>query len=218
MKYKYIFFDLDGTISDSGPGIIKSAAYALEKFGIIETDEKKLGRFVGPALIDSFQEFYGLTEEQARQGVIYYRERYKPIGLYENTVYPGIEELLKRLKADGYMIVVATSKPEVMAVDVLKYFKLADYFDLIAGATLDETRLKKSQVLEYAIEKCGITDTSEILMVGDRNFDVLGAAAFDIKCLGVLYGYGSEEELLTAGAVSLANTPEEIYQYIKNCE
>lgn len=218
MKYKYIFFDLDGTISDSGPGIIKSAAYALEKFGIIETDEKKLGRFVGPALIDSFQEFYGLTEEQARQGVIYYRERYKPIGLYENTVYPGIEELLKRLKVDGYMIVVATSKPEVMAVDVLKYFKLADYFDLIAGATLDETRLKKSQVLEYAIEKCGITDTSEILMVGDRNFDVLGAAAFDIKCLGVLYGYGSEEELLTAGAVSLANTPEEIYQYIKNCE
>lgn len=218
MKYKYIFFDLDGTISDSGPGIIKSAAYALEKFGIIETDEKKLGRFVGPALIDSFQEFYGLTEEQARQGVIYYRERYKPIGLYENTVYPGIEELLKKLKADGYMIVVATSKPEVMAVDVLKYFKLADYFDLIAGATLDETRLKKSQVLEYAIEKCGITDTSEILMVGDRNFDVLGAAAFDIKCLGVLYGYGSEEELLTAGAVSLANTPEEIYQYIKNCE
>lgn len=218
MKYKYIFFDLDGTISDSGPGIIKSAAYALEKFGIIETDEKKLGRFVGPALIDSFQEFYGLTEEQARQGVIYYRERYKPIGLYENTVYPGIEELLKRLKADGYMIVVATSKPEVMAVDVLKYFKLADYFDLIAGATLDETRLKKSQVLEYAIEKCGITDTSEILMVGDRNFDVLGAAAFEIKCLGVLYGYGSEEELLTAGAVSLANTPEEIYQYIKNCE
>ena len=162
--YQYILFDLDGTLTDPGLGITNSIMYALKKFGIEENDRASLYRFIGPPLLDSFQRFYGFTEEQSEQATAYYREYFSDRGLYENAVYDGVETMLKTLQEQGKTLILATSKPEVFAVEILRYFKLEQYFTLIAGATMDASRNKKSDVIAYAIEKSGITDRSSAVM------------------------------------------------------
>jgi phosphoglycolate phosphatase len=210
----YIFMDLDGTITDSREGITKCFQYALNHFGIKVEDLSTLEQFIGPPLEQSFREGFGFDKETAACAVQLYRERYVPIGLYENSVYPGMEEALQRLKEAGKVLIVATSKPEHMAVKVLQHFHLDGYFDDICGANDDHNRSKKDEVIRYALEKHEITDLSEVLMVGDRSFDVIGAAKCGISCMGVLYGFGDRAELEGAGAAYIAATPEEMAEII----
>lgn len=212
--YHTILFDLDGTLTDSGPGITNSVAYALKKYGIENPDPVVLYKFVGPPLMQSFQKYYGFSEEESRQAVQYYREYYTEKGIFENQVYDGVEELLQKIQKSGRKLVVATAKPEKFAKIVLEHFGLAKYFDLIAGATLGETRTKKAEVIAYALEQGGISDHSKAVMVGDREDDVKGARQNGLACIGVLYGYGSVEELRGAGARYLAETPGDVLKFL----
>ena len=206
--YPYILFDLDGTLTDPGLGITNSIMYALKKFGIEETDRTSLYRFIGPPLRESFQRFYGFTEEQSEQATAYYREYFSDRGLYENAVYDGVETMLKTLQEQGRTLILATSKPEVFAVEILRYFKLEQYFTLIAGATMDASRNEKADVIAYALQTAGVRDLREAVMVGDREHDILGAKKNGLSAIGVLYGYGSAEELRRAGAIALAENSE----------
>jgi len=212
--YKYILFDLDGTLTDPGIGITNSVMYALKKFGIEVDDRASLYKFIGPPLLESFQKFYGFSKEDSELGLKYYREYFKPKGLYENKVYEGIESLLQELKKKGKKLLIATSKPEEFAIEILKHFHLLDYFDFVAGASMDEKRVKKADVITYALESYGITDKSSVIMVGDREHDVLGAKENELKSIGVLYGYGDYEELVHAGADYIAQNPEDILQIV----
>lgn len=214
--YKYILFDLDGTLTDPGLGITNAVMYALKKFNIEVSDRTELYKFIGPPLLDSFEIYYGMSKEESQLALQYYREYFKPHGLYENTVYDGIEELLSELKERGYLLILATSKPEPFAVEILRYFKLDKYFHFIAGATMDEKRVKKADVIAYALESCEITELSKVIMVGDREHDVLGAKEVGLECIGVLYGYGDREELEKAGASYIAENAEEILKTILN--
>lgn len=208
-KYKYVFFDLDGTLSDSGPGIRKAVVYALKKYGIDETDEKKLNRFVGPPLYDSFSDFYGFSKEESVRAVGYFREYYVDTGLYENTLYDGIEDALKALVYADKKLVVATSKPEVLARRILAHFGLSKYFVEIAGATEDGSIVKKDDVIRLALSRTGF-DTADCIMVGDRASDVIGAAKVGMDGMGVLYGYGSLAEFEGTKPVYIAKTVEDI--------
>lgn len=212
--YKYILFDLDGTLTDPGIGITNAVMYALKKFNIEVNDRTELYKFIGPPLFDSFEKYYGLSKEESQLAVQYFREYFKPYGLYENTVYDGIEGMLSELKAKGFSLLLATSKPEAFAIEILKHFKLDKYFDFIAGATMDEKRVKKADVIAYALESMGITDLPSAIMIGDREHDVLGAKAVGLESIGVLYGYGDLEELQTAGATYIAEKPEAIMQIL----
>ena len=212
--YNTILFDLDGTLTDPGLGITNSAAYALKKHGIEVTDRTVLYPFIGPPLLDSFQRFYGFSEEQSEQAVADYREYFQEKGLFENEVYSGVEELLQHLKESGKRLIIATSKPEEFAVKILKHFGLASYFDYIVGATMDSSRSKKGDVIAYALEVCGITDKTDVVMVGDREHDVLGAKENGLDSVGVLYGYGSREELEKAGATCVAEMVEDILRFV----
>lgn len=209
MAYSYILFDLDGTLTDSGPGIMNAAAYALKQFGIDEQDREKLRRFVGPPLSDAFPELYGIADvnEAIRQFRVYYR----PIGIFENAPYPGIGECLAELKRRGKKLAVATSKPLEMAEQVLKRFGLWDYFDVVCGATLDESRNRKPEIVSDALAALDVQDKSQAIMVGDRGQDVLGARENGIACVGILWGYGSREELSGAGADWIAANYDELY-------
>lgn len=209
-KYQYILFDLDGTLTDPGTGITNSVMYALKKFGITETCRSRLYRFIGPPLAQSFQEFYGLSAEEARKGIEWYREYYQDRGIFENYVYEGIEDVLAELKRRGKTILLATSKPEFYAARILEHFHLREYFSYVAGATMDESRVEKKDVIAYGLEACGIRDVSGALMVGDRRHDIEGAQANGMDSLGVLYGYGSRQELEQAGADYLAENAGEI--------
>lgn len=213
--YDIFFFDLDGTLTDSSIGITNSVMYALKKYGIEETDRTKLYKFIGPPLMESFQKYYGFSKEQSKEAVEYYREYYRDKGLYENRVYDGIEEVVKKLKEAGKIVVVATSKPEVFAREILDYFKISQYFDYVAGMQLDGGRGTKAEVIEYAIETCEIKNRAKVLMIGDREHDVLGAKKTGLDCLGVLYGFGNQTELVNAGADYIVDTPEEILKYAK---
>ncbi len=210
----YIFLDLDGTITDSREGITNCFEYALNHFGIEVEDKSSLEQYIGPPLETSFREGFGFDPETAAEAVAKYRERFVPIGMYENYVYDGMEEALQRLKEAGKTLVVATSKPEYMAVRILQHFGLDGYFDDICGADDDHNRNHKDEVIRYALEKQGITDLSDVLMVGDRNYDVLGAAKCGLSCMGVLYGFGDREELEAAGAAYIAATPAEMADII----
>ncbi len=212
--YNTIFFDLDGTLTDPGIGITNSVAYALSKWNITINDRSELYKFIGPPLMDSFATYYGFSNEQCQSALGFYREYFRDRGIFENRVYDGIPELLSTLKKKGKRIVLATSKPEEFAVTILKHFDLYRYFDFVAGASMDETRNKKPDVISYALENLGFPDTKEILMVGDREYDVLGAAQFKIDSVGVLYGYGNREELQNAGATYIADNVSDILSYI----
>ncbi|MCI8373676.1 MAG: HAD family hydrolase [Lachnospiraceae bacterium] len=210
MKYNYLFFDLDGTLTDSRLGITNSIVYALKKMNLPIPEDSVLIKFLGPPLVESFQNYCGLQEKAALEAVDIYREYFSTKGLYENEVYPGIREILEELKAKGYGLVVATSKPEQFSVRILEHFQLDVYFQLIAGSSMDTSRNSKESVIRYAIEQLGVTNPGDVLMIGDREHDVLGAKACKISCIGALWGYGSREELLEAGAVSLISRPEEL--------
>lgn len=214
--YKICLFDLDGTITDSAPGIVNSVIYALKKFGIKETDREKLLQFIGPPLTESFHRFYGFTEEDGWKAVEYYREYYAEKGIFECTVYEGLEDALKKIKESGRKILVATSKPEVYAKRIIEHFGLTKYFDYIAGMELDGGRGTKAQVIEYALETCKIKNRDEVLMIGDREHDVFGAESLGIDCVGVLYGFGSREELENAGAKYIISRPEELINILES--
>ncbi len=212
--YKYILFDLDGTLTNPEVGITTSVMYALEKFNIKVQDRKELHPFIGPPLKYSFQEFYGLSEADSELAVKYYRERFSVKGLYENEVYDGVEKLLQQLKESGKAIVLATSKPEEFAIKILKHFDLYKYFDFVAGATMDGSRGEKSDVIRYALQISGISDKSQAIMIGDRNYDILGAKENGMDSIGVLFGFGDYEELSEAGANYIAESVEDIVKYI----
>ena len=214
--FQSILFDLDGTLTDAAPGITNSVKYALSKFGIDETDDNKLRKFLGPPLISSFMEFYGFSKEKAQKAVEYYREYFVPHGIFENEVYSGIPKLLQKLKADGKTLIIATSKPETFAVQIAEHFEIDSYFDLIAGSNLDNTRSKKAQVIEYALETLGILDRAHAVIIGDREHDIKGAKKTGLRSIGVLYGYASPGELENAGADFTANSPEELYTIISS--
>jgi len=216
--YPYIFFDLDGTLTDPGEGITRSVAWALERFGIHVDDRRTLYPFIGPPLAESFQRFYGFSPDDARAAVDVFREYFVDRGIFENEMYPGIPAMLARLRGAGHKLVIATSKPEGFAARIAEHFGIAEYFDLIAGAAMDETRTHKWEVIAYALERLGHPAPAEVLMVGDREHDVLGAARCGVATLGVLYGYGSREELIRAGAVAVAETVEAVGDYILSCD
>ena len=203
MRYKYIFFDLDGTLTDPQEGITNCVKYSLESFGIHETDYSKLMRFIGPPLVFSFQEYYGFDEEKARAAVTKYRERFSDIGIFENKVYDGIEDVLQKLVDTAHILVLATSKPKVFADRIMTKYRLRPYFKLICGSELDGTRDNKDEVIEYAIEKLQIP-REQIIMVGDRKHDIIGAKKCGIASCGVRYGYAEPGELEDAGADYIA--------------
>ncbi|MCR5703126.1 MAG: HAD hydrolase-like protein [Eubacterium sp.] len=213
--FKTIIFDLDGTLTDSAPGILNSAMYALEKMGIDDIKRESLYSFIGPPLMDSFRAQFQMSEEDARKSVNYYREYYRNKGVLEVALYPGMKEVLAALKEKGYCIMMGTSKPEVFANQIANHLEIDSYFDLIAGANLEGTRDQKVDVLKYGLEKIGTNNPAEILMVGDRKFDVLGAKKLSIDTLGVLYGYGNREELQKAGAKWIVESPVEILEFLE---
>ncbi len=213
--FKYIFFDLDGTLTDSAEGITKCVQYALESRGINVPDLNTLRPFIGPPLIESFMKFYGMTEEEARLCTAKYRERFKDTGIYENKIYPGVPEMLAQLKANGLRLALATSKPLVFAQRVTDYFNLSQYFDYICGPDLTGSHLPaKADVIADAMQKLGVSDKSEVLMVGDRSQDVIGALKCGIACAGALYGYGGRKELTDAGCTIFVDTPQDIVKLV----
>ena len=213
-KYDVILFDLDGTLTDPGIGITNSVMHALKKYGIEVDDRKNLYKFIGPPLIESFEKYYGFSHEEAVKSVDYYREYYADKGIYENVVYDGAENLLKNLFEMDKKIILATSKPEPFAREILRHFGLDKYFLFAAGSTMSETRTNKADVIEYALDECNITDKSSVVMIGDREHDIIGANKNGIDSIGVLFGYGSREELENAGATYIADTVEDIIKYV----
>ena len=208
---KTILFDLDGTLTDSGEGIMNCAALALEHFGIPVPDREALRVFVGPPLDKTFREF-GVPADKTNEAIAVYRSRYVPIGKWENHPYPGVEELLRKLKDQGHRLFVATSKPEEMSIEILTKFGLADYFERICGATLDGSRGKKEDVIAYLLS---LTEgTGEAVMVGDTTYDVIGAAHHGIPTIGVAWGYGKVEDMKAAGAAAIADTMEALFEYL----
>ena len=212
--YQTILFDLDGTLTNSELGITNSVAYALGKFGIEVPDKKALRVFIGPPLQDSFERFYGFSKEECLKVIDYYHEYFSEKGLYENEVYPGVPDLLTSLKQAGKQLIVATSKPEEFSVQILKHFGLFDYFDFVAGATMDRKRSKKSDVIQYALGQNQITDLAHAIMIGDREYDVFGAQAQKLDSIGVLYGFGSREELETAGATYIVDDVKKMHEIL----
>ncbi|WP_291850436.1 HAD family hydrolase [Bradyrhizobium sp.] len=208
-----IFFDLDGTLTDPKPGITKSIQYALQRLDhpAIPTDDE-LTWCIGPPLRTSFVRLLG-GEHSADRAVSLYRERFSDVGLYENAVYDGIDEVLTALRASGHRLFVATSKALVFADRIIDHFGLRDHFERVFGAELDGTRADKSDLLQYALKETAV-DPSKTLMVGDRSHDMVGARNNGMKGIGVLYGYGSREELLEAGARHVCATPRAILSCI----
>jgi phosphoglycolate phosphatase len=206
-----IFFDLDGTLTDSGPGILNCAELVLTHFGIPVPSREALRVFVGPPIRDTFRKF-GVPEDQIETAVEVFRGRYTTVGKFENTPYPGIRELLEALKADGHRLYVATSKPEVTAKEILDKFDLSRYFEKICGAAMDGSRDDKAQVIAYLLAGRAPED---VLMVGDTAYDVLGAKAHGIPTVGVAWGYGDTAQMLEAGAVKIVEKPLELLQYLR---
>lgn len=204
----HILFDLDGTLTDPKEGITKCVEYALHKLGIGVEHPDLLIPYIGPPLYDSFIHIQGLTHEAALQGVDFYRERYRTLGMFENSVIPGIPELLENLRNQGFSLYVATSKPTVFAEEILRHYKLDHFFRFTAGSNLDGTRSKKREVIQYVLDQNDIP-AAQALMIGDREHDIIGAKACGVPSIGVLFGYGSEEELSSAGADYIAHTVEE---------
>ena len=204
---KTILFDLDGTLTDSGEGIINCASLALEKLGLPVPDRETMRVFVGPPLRDSFPRF-GVQPEDVEEAIAIYRSRYGPTGMFENTPYEGIKELLSTLKAAGHRLILATAKPESMATAIVEKFELACYFELICGASMDSSRDSKDKVIGYVLEKIGSAEN--VVMIGDTAYDVTGAAVHGIPTIGVSWGYGTVEDMRTAGAIAIVDTPQQL--------
>lgn len=212
--YQTILFDLDGTLTNPGEGITNSVAYSLRHYGIEVPDRTELYKFIGPPLYESYMKYYGFDETAAHEAVEVYREYFKPRGIFENRVYDGIPELLEQLKGAGKRLLVATSKPEGFSRQILDHFCLSQYFDFIAGSTLDGSRIRKADVIRHALSETGLSPDGTLVMVGDREHDVLGAKEVGIPCIGVLFGYGDRPELEAAGAKHIAATVADISRII----
>lgn len=218
--YDTILFDLDGTLTDSSEGITKSIEYALNKMGVSCDDRNELKKYIGPPLTVSFSDYF--EGEDIDKAVKLYRERYSEIGWKENRVYDGVPEMLECLKKAGKRIYMATSKPEHFAKRIAEYFDFAKYFDVVCGASMDLLRYNKQQVVEYALSLAGVALDAEgkvpkdagVLMVGDRHHDVEGAGALGIKTLGVTYGFGTGEELISSGAICIVDSPDKVAELI----
>lgn len=208
--YQYILFDLDGTLTDSREGITKSVQYALDQIGIHEPDLTSLEHFIGPPLYDEFIRCYGFSPEVAKTAVAAYRERYNDIGWKENLLFDGIPAVLKALGDAGRKLGVASSKPKVFVERILNLFDIAQYFDVVSGATLDGKVSTKAQVLDCALNGLGVTDKAQAVLVGDRMHDVEGAKAHGIDCVGVTFGFGGRQELAEAGAAHIVDTMDEL--------
>lgn len=211
MEEKAILFDLDGTLTDSGEGITKCAELALRHFGLPVPTPAEMRTFVGPPLRDTFMKF-GVREEDVEEAIRVYRSRYTTVGKFENFPYPGIRELLEKLRGQGCRLFIATSKPEDMSIEILDKFELSQYFEIIAGATRDKSRDSKASVIAYLLEQIGTA--IHAVMVGDTAFDVIGAAAHGIPTIGVAWGYGEVKDMVAAGAAAIAENPEHLYQLI----
>ena len=214
MKQAFLF-DFDGTLFDTGPGVMKCVVYALERLGIHEADERKLRKFMGPPLYDMFRELYGMDDALAQEAVRLYRERYQPTGIWECAPYPGMPELLKKLHGAGYLLGVATGKPTPSAMRILERYEMASLFDFVCGSEFDGTRSKKSEVVAAVLEQFGLSKhPQQALMIGDRKYDVLGAGEVGVSCLGVRYGYGEPGELEAAGAIAIVDSVADLEQYL----
>ena len=209
-KYDALLFDLDGTLTESGIGITRCAAYALDTLGLTRPSTDKLNVFVGPPLRETFPKF-GVKEEDIDKAITIFRSRYTTIGKFENDPYQGIVELLQHLKQKGYRLFVATSKPEGVAKEILEHFQLTQYFDVIAGASLDASRENKSAVIAYLLASQNVHAP---LMIGDTEYDVIGATEHNIPCIGVSWGYGTKESMLQAGAIDVVDTMQQLEQAI----
>lgn len=213
---KAVLFDLDGTLIDSFEGIAKSAQYALAKFGIQEDDLEKFRPFVGPPLIDSFQKWYGLSKEQAIEATEVYRERYRPIGLLECSMYPGVEECIQTLKSQGYLIGMASSKPEEFCRRILGHYDILDLFDDVVGATFDRRIDRKEEVLNEVLRRWSDIPKEEMVLIGDTMFDLQGAKRIGIDCIAVSYGFGDADEMLANGAVAKCDKLEDLVEILHN--
>ena len=216
---KYLLFDLDGTLTESGTGVIRGVQYALRSVGIEETDEEKLKLFVGPPLEESFETHYGFTGDDAQNLIAKYREYYHVTGVYENAPYDGVPQTLAALQKEGHFLAVASSKPQNMVDVVLKHFDLERYFTVRVGSSPDRKLISKADVIEAVLEEIGKvtgkakeTVRAQAVMIGDRKYDIVGAHEAGLPCIGVLYGYGSREELEAYGADELAATPDTLLQ------
>ncbi len=209
-KYKYLLLDLDGTVTDSMEGITRSVQYALENFGITVTDLNTLRPFIGPPLKESFKEFYHFTDEQAETALKKYREYFSTKGLFENKVYEGMPQFLIDQVAKDRQLLLATSKPEPFAKQILSYFGLDSYFTFIGGSTMDGSRSTKTDVISYVLSANHVDDLSAVVMIGDRRHDIIGAENNGIDSIGVLYGFGDEAELRKAGATYIAANLREL--------
>ncbi len=212
--YQWIFFDLDGTLTDPQTGIFNSIRYALGKLRIDEPDSDQLKEFIGPPLRDSFQRHFGLSPQTAWQAVEYYREYFSSQGMFENLVYPGIPELLAALRRDGKRLAVATSKPTVFSERILTHFDLLAFFEQVVGSNLDGSRVEKGEVVAELMTRISSDSRSQMLMIGDRKHDIIGARINQIDSLGVAYGYGTLEELRESGPTYLVNSVSEISELL----
>ncbi len=236
MEYKYLLFDLDGTLTDPKEGITASVQYALRSFGIDEPDPDKLTPFIGPPLMSSFMDFYGFDKEQAKEAVEKYREWFRPKGIYQNAIYPGIREMLEGLKKGGKVLAVASSKPQIFVEQVLRHFGIYSYFTVIVGSGLDGGRDTKEEVVGEALRQLevwtgleghmpllregkekaaeegrqGSGSKADTVMIGDRKFDIAGGKEHGLVTVGVAFGYAEEGELEEAGADYVVHTVEEL--------
>ena len=212
-SFKYLLFDLDGTLTDPYEGITKSFQYALSAYGI-EAKQEELLCVIGPPLIDSFCGYYGFDKKKGEEAVAKYRERFGVVGWRENRLLDGVDEMLSKLKESGMVIALATSKPFVFAKKIIEEFDIAKYFDIVVGAEIDGSVSTKPQIIEKVLSKLGITDLSEVVMIGDREHDIIGAKKCGIKSIGVRVGYAAEGELENAGADYIVDTIEELTEFL----
>lgn len=224
IMFQYCLFDLDGTLTDPKEGITRSVQHALRYFGIEEPNLDKLEPFIGPPLKDSFMEFYGLTKEQALKAIEVYRERFAPIGVLENMIYPGTEQMLHHAREKGIHLAVASSKPLVFVRQILQHFQIEKYFEVVVGSELDGARGTKEEVVEEALRQLGILKMKpgerkwRCAMVGDRKFDMQGAKAHGLTAIGVSFGYAAPGELASAGADAVADSMEQLEALITEQE
>ena len=211
---KAILFDLDGTLIDSSEGITKSTQYALAHYGIIENDLSKFYKFIGPPLVASFKKYYDFPEEQAVEAVAVYRERYNKIGLFECSLYPGVRECIEKLKAQGYLIGMASSKPEVSCRRILEHFGILELFDDVVGATFDGRIDTKEEVLNEVMRRWSDVPKDDMCLIGDTMFDVEGANQVGIRTVAVNFGFGNVQEMVEAGAVAVCDDMEELPEIV----
>jgi len=201
MKKKIVLFDLDGTLANTGEGITKCVKFALEKFGIKENDQKKLERFIGPPLADSFQREYGFSEEDAWKAVAFYRERYEDVGVWECELYPDVKGTLEVLQEKGYRMGIASSKPQKFCMLLMQHFGIEQYFEVIGGAVSDGKAGSKAAVLADVLKRLKVENKDEVVLVGDTRYDALGAKEAGIDCIGITYGFEPDMDTMReAGA------------------